>query len=142
MNIIVDICRPVRIYSFSTLCHTYDVLSGKLARLVSSRLCTETKLGLVFSFSPSLSLVAFSFSIFFIIIQALTNITMILFSIRHYITNRRRQLMNWRRRRRYIVFESIEGKNSLKTKLNWNEKKEIIYELVRRLSFFFNDNSN
>jgi hypothetical protein len=77
MNISVDICRPVRLYSFSTLFRTHDVLSDKLVRLVS--------------FFPSLSRLYFLHHHHRT--NTIPNIRMILFSILHYITNRRRQLM-------------------------------------------------
>jgi hypothetical protein len=74
-------------------------LTDYVFALVSSRLCRETKLGLIFS-SLSLSLPLFPF----LFSSSSSSSPRFSFSILHHITNRRRQLMNWRR---YIVFEFL-----------------------------------
>lgn len=119
---------------------SHDILSSWLAMCsFSSRLCRGTKLGLISSFARPLShffsLSRFSsssssstytrqptplrFSRFFS--------SSSLFSILHHITNRRRQLMNWRRRR-YIAFEFLhmmDGRGQARRKhSNWKKNEE------------------
>ncbi len=116
--------------------------------LVSSRLCRETQLGLIFFSSLSLFSFLFSSSSSSSSYKHYPTSLWFSFSILHHITNRRRQLMNWRRRR-YIVFEFLymmagrgQHEREREEKI-WIEKKREKRKKTNLFSVcFFNENSN